>query len=54
MSGSTIALFFVGLFFVGGIISFVKQQMPKQLIALVSIGAVLCLTLAVLRLEVWS
>jgi hypothetical protein len=54
MSGSSTALFFVGLFFVGGVISFVKQGMPKALIVLVSIGAVLSLGAAVLRLEVWS
>jgi hypothetical protein len=52
-STSTI-LIVVGLFLVGGIISFVKQQMPKGLIVLLSIGAAMCLLAGVLRLEVWN
>ena len=54
MNGSFIALTVVGLFFVGGVISFVRQEMPKGLVLLVALGAVLSLTAAVLRLEVWS
>ncbi|MFE7777426.1 hypothetical protein ACFU5O_26740 [Streptomyces sp. NPDC057445] len=54
MTGLSTLLIVVGLFLVGGIISFAKQQMPKGLIVLLSIGAVLCLAAGVLRLDVWS
>ncbi|GGV62181.1 MULTISPECIES: hypothetical protein [Streptomyces] len=54
MNGSSTALIVIGLFLVGGIISFVRQQMPKSMITLLSIGAVMCLAAGVLRLEVWS
>lgn len=54
MNGSSTALILIGLFLVGGIISFVRQRMPRSLVALVSIGAGLCLVAGVLRLGVWS
>ena len=54
MNGLSTLLIVVGLFLVGGIISFVKQGMPKQLIVLLSIGAAMCLVAGVLRLEVWN
>jgi uncharacterized membrane protein (UPF0136 family) len=54
VTGSSTALIVIGLFFAGGIISFVKQKMPRGLIALVSLGSVLCLAAGVLRLEVWN
>ncbi|CAL9416462.1 hypothetical protein [Streptomyces sp. enrichment culture] len=54
MNGLSTVLIVVGLFLVGGIISFVKQQMPKSLIVLLSIGAAMCLTAGILRLEVWN
>ncbi|WP_367323856.1 hypothetical protein [Streptomyces sp. HUAS ZL42] len=54
MNGLSTVLIVVGLFLVGGIISFVKQQMPKSLIVLLSIGAAMCLVAGVLRLEVWN
>jgi hypothetical protein len=54
MSGLSTLLIVVGLFLVGGIISFVKQQMPKSLVVLLSIGAAMCLVAGVLRLEVWN
>ncbi|MER5939760.1 hypothetical protein AB5J55_10735 [Streptomyces sp. R11] len=54
MNGLSTILIVVGLFLVGGIISFAKQQMPKSLIVLLSIGAAMCLLAGVLRLEVWS
>jgi hypothetical protein len=47
-------LIVVGLFLVGGIISFVKQKMPASLIVLLSIGAAMCLVAGVMRLEVWN
>ncbi|MDN3020883.1 MULTISPECIES: hypothetical protein [unclassified Streptomyces] len=54
MNGLSTVLIVVGLFLVGGIISFVKQGMPKQLIVLLSVGAAMCLVAGVLRLEVWN
>jgi hypothetical protein len=54
VNGLSTVLIVVGLFLVGGIISFVKQQMPKSLVVLLSIGAAMCLVAGVLRLEVWS
>ncbi|GAB2839153.1 hypothetical protein GCM10027074_01910 [Streptomyces deserti] len=54
MNGLSTLLIVVGLFLVGGIISFVKQQMPKSLIVLLSIGAAMCLVAGVMRLEVWN
>ncbi|MET8168917.1 hypothetical protein ACFU6S_22700 [Streptomyces sp. NPDC057456] len=54
MSGLSTILIVVGLFLAGGIYSFVKQQMPKSLIVLLSIGAAMCLVAGVVRLEVWN
>ena len=54
MNGLSTLLIAVGLFLVGGIISFAKQQMPKSLIVLLSIGAGMSLLAGVMRLEVWS
>ncbi|MEV7198547.1 hypothetical protein [Streptomyces griseoluteus] len=54
MTGLSTILIVVGLFLVGGIISFVKQKMPTSLIVLVSIGAAMCLIAGVMRLGVWS
>uniref|UniRef100_A0AAU2VD21 Amidotransferase n=1 Tax=Streptomyces sp. NBC_00003 TaxID=2903608 RepID=A0AAU2VD21_9ACTN len=54
MNGLNTILIVVGLFLIGGIISFVKQGMPKSLIVLLSIGAAMCLTAGILRLDVWS
>ncbi|MFJ3230324.1 hypothetical protein [Streptomyces sp. NPDC086787] len=54
MNGLSTVLIVVGLFFLGGVISFVKQKMPTSLIVLVSIGAAMCLVAGVMRLEVWS
>ncbi|MBW8704103.1 Imidazoleglycerol-phosphate dehydratase [Streptomyces sp. MBT84] len=54
MNGLSTVLIVVGLFLVGGIISFAKQQMPRSLIVLLSISAGLCLVAGVLRLEVWN
>ncbi|MFE6827567.1 hypothetical protein [Streptomyces sp. NPDC057690] len=54
MTGLSTILIVVGLFLAGGIYSFVKQQMPKSLIVLLSIGAAMCLAAGVVRLEVWN
>ncbi|CAL9410261.1 hypothetical protein OOK44_08560 [Streptomyces cellulosae] len=52
MNGLSTVLIVVGLFFVGGIISFVKQKMPKSLITLMSVGAALCIVTGLLQMEV--
>ncbi|MFE1288097.1 hypothetical protein [Streptomyces sp. NPDC058751] len=54
MTGLSTVLIVVGLFLAGGIYSFVKQDMPKSLVVLLSIGAAMCLVAGVMRLEVWS
>jgi hypothetical protein len=54
VNGLSTLLIVVGLFLVGGIISFVKQGMPRQLVVLLSIGAAMCLVAGVMRLEVWN
>ncbi|MFH0176768.1 hypothetical protein ACIA6D_05495 [Streptomyces cacaoi] len=54
MTGLSTILIVVGLFLAGGIYSFVKQEMPKSLIVLLSIGAAMCLVAGVVRLEVWN
>jgi hypothetical protein len=54
VNGLSTLLIVVGLFLVGGIISFVRQQMPKSLVVLLSISAAMCLVAGVMRLEVWN
>ncbi|MFG3201775.1 hypothetical protein [Streptomyces sp. NPDC048192] len=54
MNSTSSLLILVGLFLVGGIVSFVKQKMPASLIVLLSIGAGLCLVAGVMRLGVWN
>jgi hypothetical protein len=54
VNGLSTALIVVGLFLVGGIISFARQQMPKSLITLLSIAAAMCLVAGIMRLEVWN
>ncbi|ARZ70597.1 hypothetical protein M1P56_06900 [Streptomyces sp. HU2014] len=55
MNGLSTTLIVVGLFLVGGIISFAKQGMPKSIIVLLGIGATMCLSAGLLRVEgLWS
>jgi hypothetical protein len=54
VNGLSTLLIVVGLFLLGGVISFTKQQMPRSLIVLLSIGAAMCLVAGVMRLEVWN
>ncbi|WP_053646365.1 MULTISPECIES: hypothetical protein [unclassified Streptomyces] len=54
MNGLSTILIVVGLFLLGGIYSFARQQMPKGVIVLLSLGAAMCLAAGVLRLDVWS
>ncbi|MET9291696.1 hypothetical protein [Streptomyces sp. NPDC003077] len=54
MNGLSTAFIVLGLFLLGGVISFVKQKQSKGLITLLSIGAAMCLVAGVLRLDVWA
>jgi len=54
MNSTSTILIVVGLFLAGGIISFVKQKMPRSLIVLLSIAAGMCLVAGVMRLGVWN
>ncbi|EST34140.1 hypothetical protein N566_18835 [Streptomycetaceae bacterium MP113-05] len=54
MTGLSTLLIFVGLFLLGGAISFWRQKLPMGVVAVLGIGAVLALAAGVLRLEVWS
>jgi hypothetical protein len=44
-------LIVLGLFFLGGVISFSKQKMPKGVIVLLGTAAAMCLVAGGLRLE---
>lgn len=54
MTGLSTALIFVGLFLLGGAISFWKQRLPKGVVVLLGIGAFLALAAGIVRLEVWG
>ncbi len=54
VNGLSTLLIVVGLFLAGGIYSFVKQDMPRSLVVLLSIGSGMCLVAGVMRLGVWS
>ncbi|MGW0608527.1 hypothetical protein [Streptomyces sp. NPDC002644] len=43
MNGLSTVLIVLGLFLLGGVISFAKQKMPKSLIVVLSIGAAMCI-----------
>ncbi|HWM35830.1 MAG TPA: hypothetical protein VNS49_01755 [Streptomyces sp.] len=54
MTGLSAVLIFVGLFLLGGAISFWRQKLPKGVVAVLGSGALLALLAGVLRLGVWS
>ncbi|MDG9703965.1 hypothetical protein [Streptomyces sp. DH37] len=54
MNGVSTLLIFVGLFLLGGAVSFWKQGMPRGVTTLLGVGAALSLIAGILRLEVWS
>ncbi|MEU8784879.1 hypothetical protein [Streptomyces sp. NPDC048637] len=54
MNGLSTVFILVGLFLLGGVYSFWKQQLPKSLLVLLSIGSAMCLLAGVMRLEVWN
>ncbi|NYV75185.1 hypothetical protein [Streptomyces sp. UH6] len=48
MNGLSTALIILGLFLLGGVVSFAKQKMPKNLIAVLSIGAAMSIAAGVM------
>ncbi|MEW1549236.1 hypothetical protein ACWDR0_01635 [Streptomyces sp. NPDC003691] len=54
MNSLSTILIVVGLFLLGGVYSFVKQEQPKGVVVLLSIGAAMAIGAGVLRLDVWS
>lgn len=54
MNGLSILLIFVGLFLLGGVISFAKQGQSKNVIAVLAIGSAMALGAGILRLGVWG
>ena len=54
MSKASVLFILLGLFLLGGVYSFWKQQLPKSLLVLLSVGSAMCLAAGVLRLEVWN
>lgn len=54
MTGLTTLLIFVGLFFLGGAISFWKQQLPKGVVVLLGFASFMALLGGVMRLSVWT
>ncbi|MEV3874642.1 hypothetical protein [Streptomyces sp. NPDC049906] len=54
MNGLSTVLIFVGLFLVGGVVSFAKQGTSKNVVTLLSIAAGMCLLAGVLRLDYWN
>ncbi|MER7848503.1 hypothetical protein ABTZ03_31715 [Kitasatospora sp. NPDC096077] len=50
MNKTATILLFVGLFLAGGVISFWKQKLPKGVILVLAIGAVMCLGSGLMRL----
>lgn len=54
MTGLSAVLIFVGLFLLGGAVSFWKQKLPKSVVAVLGAGSALALLAGILRLEMWS
>lgn len=55
MNGLNTILIVVGLFLIGGVISFSKQKMPKGVIVLLGLAAVMCLVAGVMRIQgIWE
>ncbi|GAA0490273.1 hypothetical protein ACFQ2B_24110 [Streptomyces stramineus] len=55
MTGLSTVLIVVGLFLIGGVISFWKQGLPKGVIVLLGIASVMCLVAGVMRIQgVWE
>ncbi|MEU1805180.1 MULTISPECIES: hypothetical protein [Streptomyces] len=54
MNGLSTVFILLGLFLLGGVISFAKQGLPKGVIVLLGVGATMSLLAGILRLEVWN
>lgn len=54
MTGLAALLIFVGLFLLGGAISFWRQKLPRSVVAVLGAGALLALGAGILRLEVFA
>ncbi|MFD7920360.1 hypothetical protein ACFV3R_14175 [Streptomyces sp. NPDC059740] len=54
MNGLSTVFILLGLFLVGGVVSFVRQGMGKSVIVLLGVASVMCLVAGVLRLNVWN
>ncbi|MER5867295.1 hypothetical protein [Kitasatospora sp. NPDC002040] len=50
MSNTSTLLIIAGLFLTGGVFSFWKQKQSKGVIAVLAIGAVMCLSAGLMRL----
>jgi hypothetical protein len=50
MNSSTIVVLFLGLFFLGGVISFWKQKLPRSVTMLLALASGMCLVTAALRI----
>ena len=51
MNSTTIVILFVGLFLLGGVISFWKQKLPKSIIVLLALGSAFCLVTGAMRMS---
>jgi hypothetical protein len=54
MNGLSTVFILLGLFLLGGVISFAKQGLSKGVIVLLGVGATMSLLAGALRLEVWN
>jgi hypothetical protein len=55
MNGLNTVLIVVGLFLLGGVISFSKQKMPKGVIVLLALASAMCLAAGVMRIQgIWE
>ena len=50
MNSSTIVIRFLGLFLLGGVISFWKQKLPKGVTLLLALASGMCLATAMMRI----
>jgi hypothetical protein len=54
VTGLSALLIFVGLFLLGGAVSFWKQKLPTGVVAVLGASSALALLAGILRLGVWS
>ncbi|MFR9675119.1 hypothetical protein [Streptomyces sp. TR06-5] len=51
MNGTSTLFIFLGLFLLGGAISFWRQRLPKGVVIVLGLGSALALAAGILRLE---